>query len=259
MYTWPADRAPAFRIGRCGEDFVAEWVGSVTLRSNVDGSRVELSRETQDQRSVDCSLDRHFEALLRHLRGEISIHSSSVALDGVAISFLGDSRAGKSTIAYGLCSDDRVELVSDDICELQFEESQVNVGPGAVEHALRPDVAQMLGMEVVGRTKMRKTALRRAVQPARLAACVALVFDDSVAEPGIRRMRGAEAFPMLSRAVIRFGLDEPNILRAELDKLARVIAQAPFYEFRRSRDLSNLQACTRKIGQLLHSLAENPK
>jgi hypothetical protein len=58
---------------------------------------------------------------------------------------------------------------------------------------------------------------------------------------------------------MRFVVDEPDVLRAELDALARVLAQAPVYVLRRSRDLANLDASAAVAARLLRSLAGEPE
>ena len=246
-----------FRLGRRGDEVLAEWVGLATLRASLAGDWSELSVAPElDRVEVEESLRGHVDALLSHLRGGLSLHASSVCRGGVALAFAGDSGAGKSTIAAQLCTDPAVELLSDDSAPLRFSGPHIEVMPAETRHMLRQDVARAFGLEPEGRIKVRKDALRPAARPARLGALVTLAFDDSVRLPVLRRIHGVRAFSVLNRAAVRFVLDEPGVLRRELDMLALVAEQVPFYELVRSRSLSNLDGSAQEATLLLRSLSE---
>ena len=260
IYQWPRDAAtPEFRVGRSADALVAEWAGLGMLVANHDGTQRELrAAASMDPALVEQALARPIAALLRHMRGGISLHASSVARAGVALALLGQSCAGKSTLASQLCAYPDVELVSDDLAALDLEGPFVAIGGGETNHSLRPDVAAAMGLDAFGRNKLKKPAARAAEGPVRLGACVSLVFDDAAPAPALRRLGGAEAFTALSLAIVRFALDDETILGRELHQLARVAAEAPLFELRRPRDLAAMGASAGQALQLLRSLRSLP-
>lgn len=255
LHVHPDASRPEFRMGRSGGDVLAEWVGQVTLRADIAGTGSELIFAAGVERPVvENRLRGKIAALLGHLRGQASLHASSVARGDVAVAFIGDSGAGKSTIAAQLCRQPEVSLLSDDLTSLSFDADEVTVSPTDSGHLLRPDVALALGLEPHPREKTWAPA-RTATKAARLAALVALVFDDSVATPFLRRVHGAAPFVALNRSLVRFVLDEPEVLRRDMDRLARIAEGVPVYELVRARDMSQLPPTARAGAHLLSSLA----
>jgi hypothetical protein len=255
----PEGGAVEYRLGRDGSDVVAEWTGLATFRARVDGSGARLDPLGDvEPAELERQLGPVLAALLGHLRGEIALHASSVARRDVAIAFLGDTCAGKSTIASRMCLDPDVALLADDVAPLRHVHGAVWVQPSESEHELRPDVARAVGLPSSG-VKTRLRPARRAERAARLGACVVLSFDDAATVPAIERLPSARAFAAVARATMRFVVDEPDVLRAELDALARVVAQAPVYVLRRSRDLANLDVSAGVAARLLRSIAGEPE
>lgn len=256
LYQWPRDGIAQFRIGRAGDHAVAEWVGRATLHADMmSGSSNLVPACGSDPTDVADLLRTEVSALLRHLRGEVTMHASCVAYDGGAIAFIGQSGAGKSTIAALLCRNGVRDLVSDDLTFLQVDGSTVRAFSPEDSHSLRPDVAKALGLDPGDKPKLIAAAPRRASGAVLLEAVVSLVFDDSVPTPVLRPMHGAEAFTSLSLSTVRFVLDEPAVLRTELDTLSMVARQAHFYELRRARDLTNMDAAAREAGTLFRRTA----
>ena len=258
LRSMPDIGSPEFRLGRCGEELIAEWTGVATFRASVDGSWSALSIEdhiacdaVEEELRIQCA------ALLRHLNGDVTLHASSVARSGVAIAFLGGSGAGKSTIAAQLCAEVEAQLLADDLVELLCDNINVRVVPRDTYHSLREDVARMFGLDSTGRAKVKTHAAHVAYEPTRLAILVSLVFDDTIKVPTVRPIDGLNAFKALSCGTIRFAVDEPRILRRELDNLALVAAQVEFYELVRSRSLSNLEPSVRQVAQLLRSISKD--
>lgn len=256
LYRYPEAGSPTFRLGRVGDDVIAEWVGVGTLRADLSGSRSdfcpvagahagELLEHMRDAVS----------ALVSHLRGGIALHASSVVCESLAIACLGQSGAGKSTVAARLCARPDVELASDDTTPLRIAGERITVIPAEARHWLRADVARALGIEAAARGKTSVPVARAAHREAPLVALIALAFDDTVPEPTLRPVHGRHAFELLSHSVFRFALDDGAILKCELDNLARIAAEVPMYELRRSRDLSKMDASADVVLGLVHDLA----
>jgi len=77
------------------------------------------------------------------LRGRIALHASAVGKHGRALVLLGPSKAGKSTIAAALALRHSWDILSDDICVLDFG-SKVTVAPMGTGVCLWPDSQKAL-------------------------------------------------------------------------------------------------------------------
>jgi hypothetical protein len=262
LHQWPDGAPPAFRLGRAGDELVAEWVGVGTLRASLDGT---CSRFSSSPRAaaphIEERLREHVAALLRHLQGGITFHASSVARGDTALAFLGESGAGKSTLAAKLCADERMELLADDTTALSLDGGVIRVVPTERHHWLRADIARAMGLDPGEHAKVPREASRAAVAPVRLRAVVALTFGEGEGGgPALRRVRGADAFALLSRALFRFALDVPDALVRELDALSWVAREVPLFELRRAaNDVRSLDASPAVVAALLDDSWEEGK
>jgi hypothetical protein len=256
-FRYPRVGPVRFRIGREGDFLVAEWTDGGTLRANASGTWHCLTPpEGSDPEEFAQRIGLHVEALLRHLRGGTTLHASSAGMAGTAIALLGDTMAGKSTLAAQLCEDPRVEFFADDATVLSFEPARIHVVQSETTHDLRPDVASAMGIQTSDERKVQAASKRQAREAARLGAMVALTFDASVSEPQLARLRGVEAFSILSLSLSRFALDVSDILRHELDQLARLIREVPLFELRRPPGLEHLHTSHPLVLELLEAAAE---
>jgi hypothetical protein len=229
-----------FRIGRVGHELVAEWVGIAELRAKRSGecAAFRLSDGIDDEQASKLRRGAA-EALLRHLRGRLSLHASSAARDGDAILFLGDSGTGKSTTVAQLCQSNGFELLADDIAFLEETDAGWHVVPSEDVHWLCADAAVLFGAPM-GTEKRPMHATQLATAGARLALTVKLVFDDELARPQARRMGGEAAFVALGSGMLRFALDDRSVDLRDFGLLSKAHATAPMYELRRPRSLEAL-------------------
>jgi hypothetical protein len=248
-------------LGRAGDYAIAEWVGVATLRAHISGSESEfaVADGVEPSQRVRQRLRVHVDALLRHLRGEITLHASSVARDDAAIAFVGDSGAGKSTVAAQLCLDPDVALLSDDAAALRFGNAVVLVVPTESTHWLRPDVAELLGFETHGEAKIPREAKHSATASVPLRAVVSLTFDESARSASLRPIGGAEAFSILSLSTFRFALDVPEVLCSELDRLATLVEEVQIFELRRPQSHPYLAVSQRIVAELLLRVSNEGK
>lgn len=233
----------SFRWGTCGEELVAEWGGVLTLHATaagqlkswegVAGASEDLVEKTR--RGVAT-------AFLRALRQQHSLHASSVAWDGVALVCVGDSGAGKSTVAERLCRREGVELLADDTAaiDLPADGGALHVVPTESTLWLASDASE-------GKTADRSRHAARG--PVALRWVAALAFNDSHMLE-VRELRGADAVAALLPSLLRFQRTEGQWER-ELDFVSRLVAQCRVLRATRSRDVT-----AEAVADALQQLAE---
>jgi hypothetical protein len=222
----------AFRIGRAGDDLIAEFVGIGVLRASRSGAR-SVFEPAAGADPVDVAKLRAgiVPALLRHLEQKLTLHGAATAFDGIAIACIGESGAGKSTIAARLC-DAGGALVSDDTTAIELTDEGIAVVPTEVVHWLIPDAEGTLKEPVAPRA--------RAFGPVPIRALCRLRFDDGETTAVARRLRGVSAAQAIVPAVIRFVLDELAPRVAEFDQIARLLSAVPVYDVARPRTPASL-------------------
>lgn len=82
-------------------------------------------------------------ATLLRQRGMLVLHACSVARDGEAVAFVGDSGWGKSTLAEYFCQNG-YRLINDDVVALDLSKKQVLVVPGYPQIKLRQEAGAAL-------------------------------------------------------------------------------------------------------------------
>ena len=258
LHRWPPTGPVTFRLGRAGDDLVAEWPSFGTLRADALGTRSELALEGGDAPPhVRERLGETIAALLRHLQGGVTLHASSVTRAGASVACLGESGAGKSTLAAKLCAGADVALLSDDTTALRLDVDRVEVDPTEGHHWLRPDMALAMGIDPSGYMKVPLAAARHGQERVALGAIVSLVFDDAASEPVLRRLHGVRAFTALSLSTFRFALDIPDVLQREFDNLARIAREVPLYELCRRREPLAMEASYPIVRHLLEGLSKS--
>jgi hypothetical protein len=256
LHSWPEEGPPTYRVGRAGEEFIAEWVGIGSLYANVANGRIIFKPQTtvRPAAAVHERLRAQVAALLRHRRGGVTLHASSVARQGVAIACIGESGVGKSTLAAQLCRGPGVQLLSDDTTALRFEGAVIEVAATERYHWLCSEAAQRMGVDARGLSWVPTEAARPASKPARLGAFVSLVFDDWSTAPALRRIQGVEALSALSRSTFNFAFEAPQAQRDALDHVARLAREAVVFELARPRDMAQLEESSAVVARLLDHL-----
>ena len=82
--------------------------------------------------------------LLHQRKNMIVLHASVVELSGKAVAFVGEKRAGKSTLA-GMFHKQGRNLIADDILAIKMNKGNVDVVPGFPHLKLWPDSVESLG------------------------------------------------------------------------------------------------------------------
>ncbi|MBS2016688.1 MAG: hypothetical protein JST00_27640 [Deltaproteobacteria bacterium] len=237
-----------FRIGRDGDQLVAEWVGLCELRSDRRGAHVSLTGVVgADERLLTKVRAGLGAALVAHLQGATSLHASAVAAaDGArAFAFLGRSGAGKSTLAAWMCRRRGYTLVSDDVVRLSIDGASTEIIPGERDHWLDLEAWYAVEPDERGTEnepgKAPVPASRVAERPAKLTALVALSYGDTT-EIGFERLRGHRAMEAILPCLVRFVLDEPDAQLEELRRIEAILGGTPLFALRAPRDLAMLPA-----------------
>jgi hypothetical protein len=223
--TVPEEGAARFRWRRSADGIEAEWVNILTLRVHSNGAVHCTHAPGADPLLAKKIVGTGALAFIRALHGQPSLHGSAVARTGVAIACVGDSGAGKSTAAAELCKAGDFELLADDVVALESSEKGWRVLPTEGAHWLFVDDSAVKGPV---------PARARGAVPVDLGVVAWLRFEDRAARLDARRLRGIEAYSVLSSAVIRFERAD-DLQRRELDVLSAIASQARVYEVTRPR------------------------
>lgn len=246
--------AVVFRIGRAGDDLVAEWIGTVTLRARRDGSDVRFEPEAGAE-PLDLAKIRQGSArlLLRQLEGKLALHGAAVELEGRAVLLLGRSGQGKSTLAAALCARG-ARLLSDDAIALEAPAASggaYEVVPFETDHWLDARSRRALGGSDDDAWKLPVRAPRVADAKVPLVAMIELSFGESAA-PEVHALGGVEAMAALVPQVARFVLDDAEVQRRELEVLGDLVARVPrAARLVRPRDLAALDAAVGAVVDLV--------
>jgi len=249
---WPDDERPEFRIGRSGDDLIAEWVGFATLRSNRSGTRAEyrVDDPCASPEIVEKVGRGQVRALLGHLQGKLSFHGAAAAIDGNAFLILGGSGAGKSSTAAALCALGLADFVADDTAPVEIRDGSAWIDRVEADHWLPDDTARALGHGPSGSRFKQRLAPPSSTQKAtRLITIVKLEFDDDLSHPSVRQLAGQEVFHALTTSMLRFVLDEAAVALRDFEQLTSLATIVPVFELKRPRGIESLEKnCTVILG-----------
>ncbi len=250
MTVWLAETLqegrPVFRIGRDADDLIAEWVGVGTLTVDRAGTMPRFSAELEADPLVVAKLKAAaVPALLRHLRRQITLHASAVAFGGGAIALLGDSGAGKSTLAFALATSEAhsFSLLCDDCLSVDDGLALPTDRCGWLDN--RAQVALNLPNF---NEKSAVTPRRVGEQAVPLRLVVELAYADAIR---LTPLTGNAVAAVLSRALIRFVLDEPEVHRVDLDQLSELASKVDVLRLERPKGFEHLNATIAELEKAL--------
>jgi hypothetical protein len=251
------------RVGRRGDELIAEFVGMGRLMTTAGGANAHFEPAEGAPRDTLQKLRASLvEAFVRHAQGKMTLHGGAMSLDSLAVAFVGPSGSGKSTLTAALCLDGKIGLVADDTVAIEFADTpspagSVEVVPTQKAAWLLPEARKALGFDAACAGKQAIPFRSCSSKALKLAAVVGLVFDADAAYPELTRLRGQEAFATLFQSTIRFVIDDPLAQLREMDQLNILVQACPVYELRRARDLNQLGHAAIHIRQLLTSSGSN--
>jgi hypothetical protein len=238
---WTTPGFAHFRIGRDGDDLVAEWKGLGTLRAARSGRSHVFTPCPDRGDSTEGVREAIVQGLLRHLHGKMSLHASAAARGNRAVVILGESMAGKSTLVAELCTRNGFEMLADDTVFLEQRGAEFYVVPTESTHSLREGAAQLFGASTGDLQKAYVPSASFASDPARLCAFVSLSFEESMTKATLRIMPGSEIFRVLYAALFRFVIDENDVTLQDFSRMAELADAVPFFELRRPPSLDLLR------------------
>ena len=207
----------SFHWSLVDDQIVAVWEDILTLRATRDGRLQSIEPMVGAPHEVFEKTKRgSAAAFLRARRGQHSLHASAVACRGRALACIGDSGAGKSTVAERACRIEGVSLLADDVAAIEAV-------PGGWQVLPSEEVFWLGATGSSGKAPFK--APRAAGGPALLRWVVCLGFDDSLEALEVRYLRGAEAVATLLPSLIRFD-STPAVWERELDVLGGLFSQA---------------------------------
>jgi hypothetical protein len=245
------DGRVGFRIGRCGNELVAEFVGLGILRADPAGASFSFEPDPgAHPETVEKLRQGLVPALLRHLRRELTLHGASVALEGRAVACVGLSGAGKSTLAARLCTERDAAFLADDTTAIDLADDAPCVLPTERVHWL---VSARAAPDPKGDTKFAVSPRALASAPTPLAMICRVRFDETLAAPSVTRLRGHDALQALVPTVIRFAIDDREAHLWELEQLEKVVRSVPVYDLARPRgDDASLARALECLIELVH-------
>jgi hypothetical protein len=224
-----------------------------SLHQTVDGHLIHFKRRARFQVSrnlemIRCTPSRFVTMpLVRHLfldqvmplvlslRGRHVIHASAVEYDGDAVAFVGESGAGKSTIAAAL-GQNGSRIVADDAIVIEECGNRFLVRAPYRSLRLWDDSAATLDLgrgRAGHRTGKRRFPSHRrlsfATGPSPLAAVCLLSRSTSTDRAALTRLGGPEALVMLVRHGFKFDVSERSSLEREFKFLSRLVASVRCY------------------------------
>lgn len=188
-------------------------------------------------------------AMLLHLRGALVLHASAVSVGGRGVAFLGQRRAGKSTLAAALLAVGH-RLISDDVVAVTFRESGYpTVAPAFARIKLADDSSGSIGLDAQAIERAHPKMLKRQHRVGSLCSGhveMRHLFLLSRGEPaGIARLAPGEALTQLiSHAYIRqFGREALSRATATviMRQAARALANIPISRLTLPGDLARLE------------------
>lgn len=188
------------------------------------------------------------------------LHATTVVIDGMAVAFLGDCRAGKSTLA-ARCLQAGYRLLTDDLLVLRRRQGRFLAYPGPARIKLMPSIAaRLLGRQAVGCRMNPFTAkLVIPLQPAQYARSPTPLAAIYVLSPPrwhagapmvIRRLSGQAAWQALTTGAFNTVVREPQRLAQQFAWATELAGAVPVKSLHYPRRLKPLD-------HVLHAIEED--
>lgn len=242
------------RIGRSNGHIVVEWPGVGRLISSPEARGTFMPDTGVDVTRLVKFQATELLACRRYLSGRLSLHGSAVQLGGGAIALVGDSGAGKSTMAMALVEYEAAAFFADDVVPIDWQDGRPLVPPAEDSLWLDVDSREWFGLEAASAEKQSHPPRLRAATPGPLLAVVHLAFDDTVDHPEIGRLTGQAAFVALSRSHICYPTEMDGDALRSLEERSRLASAVPVFFLRRQRSMRALRTSAHALAQALDAI-----
>ena len=211
---------------------------------------------------VHLILDHALPRLISLLKNHFVLHASAWVVGGKAVMAVGQSGAGKSTMAswfgrhgYPILTDDCLVLHRDsgsDPWMAQPSYPSVRLWPDSID-ALGIDSAEL--REFAHYSGKRRTADQQgrlffATDPAPLGGAFSLRIENS-SGPTFEACSVNEAFAAVSLGVFRLEIASPEINQREFEILTDLVERTPFWSISHSNDYANLAEMEQRVLQVM--------
>lgn len=207
--------------------------------------------------------------LLLRLRGVTCLHASAVALDGLAVAFVGGEGAGKSTTAAAFAREGHAVL-SDDVVALQEHESKFLVVPAYPHVCLWPEsVAMLYGSPDAlprfsrdwekQRLSLGNGEARFASQPLPLAGIYFLGERRAEEAPAVEAVRPQAALLSLVADTFANKILSREMRAREFEVLGRLVNTVPVRRVFPQSDPSRIREFCRVIHEDFAALKASPR
>lgn len=243
------------RMGTQGPFPVAQDTRYGTLIASADGAAYRFDAlPGADPLLVEKFVASVVRALVRQLRGQLSLHGSVVAFGEDAVAFVGWAFAGKSTLAHACVHHARAELLADDTVAFTEDAHTPHVEPVQRGTWLLAESRAHFGLAPSDERKVM-AAHPVAHVPKRLRLLVLLeTLPDDGARDELVFVRGIEAFRLVSPHIFRFAERNPEQHRRELDALADRLPHVKVAVLRRARRFDRLSEHVQRVAAALEEL-----
>jgi hypothetical protein len=232
---------------RTGDGFLLRFPRLMDFELSDDGAsiRARLGQTASTDTFWHLLLDQVLPRALSHRRRHV-LHAAGVALDGAAVAFVGDTGAGKSTLA-GEFARTGNQLLSDDALVIDPVDGEHQVVATYPSLRLRSDSLEELDLDEPGLPRVAHYSDKRRVRvsppPAEgrpdgwlLAGIYHLDPETRVARTTITRLAARDAVTVLLRESFQLDVSDMSAAAWLLDRCANLADQVPVFRLCYPRD-----------------------
>jgi hypothetical protein len=144
--------------------------------------------------------------------------------------------------------------LADDIAIVDDREGLLLVEPSERHHWLSSDVCDAMGIHIApDDDKTPVAAPRVPARPTPLVGAVVLEFGDGPAS--LARVSGLSIMDWLIRSVVRFIVDDEDVIAREARDLISIAGRLPFHALSRPRDLMRMHESDEMLRAILRGKA----